>query len=878
MLAGRAGQLERRQTRRKWAEDRLLRTMMEVWPIEVWLGRRLNGESRRTGFVPEGLRRADGLAAFAPAGQLKTGADSEPLKFFPIWSSMTRSTLAFSLFVCMMIMALATPAAHAESAKHWFKQGQKAEQRNDVEAAYQDYYKAYKLKPSNEHYRIAYVRTRVPAAALHVEHGEKLEKLGDNSGAVAEFLRAVAIDPANALAMQDIEAVRRKVNAIKHGTNSESPRTPGEAFEDLEGPVQLKPISNEPLTLHMVENSKVIYRTVCKAAGINVLFDPDYTSKRIQVNLQNTTLRQALRIIATVSNTFYQAITPNTIFVAANTRAKRAELQTQAVQTFYLHNVTQQSDFTDIQTALRDVFQTARIFGVASQNAIVMRGTPDQLILAQRLVRDLDRPKPEVVIDVAVLEVSRNLERKIGIQLPQTAGVSLQAATSSSSSSSSSSSTSTSSSSGNLTLNNLAHLNANNFAVTIGQAQAELLLTSSNTQVIQEPRIRATSGQDAQLKIGERVPVATGSYQTGAATAIVSSLVNTQFQYYDVGVNLDITPTVLYNRNVSMKVKIDVSATNGTENLGGVSEPIFTQRVADETVRLKNGEANLIGGIRQIQTSNSVSGTPGLARLPLIKYFFGTHDHQVTKDDLVFLIIPHVIRAQMLTPAQTEAIYTGTHNNFAVRMAHPVPAASSAAKPSAKKGTAEKAVKSSVQKTPPQAQSAPQQSSTPITAAGAAKAAMEQTNREATSGPPALLQLEPEQKTVKQGKTFQLKVHLKGGRNVFAVPMKIKYDSSRLSLINVNLTGSARAPNSFLGKDGQAVALVHRDNGKGQVEISASRPPGVKGVSGSGTVCVLTFKATAPGDATVAIQHPVLRNSQQESIPAVGSLAVVHVQ
>ena len=823
-----------------------------------------------------------------------------PLQRFRNWGSMTRSTLYFSLFVSLIFFVSGVPQAHAKSAKHWYKLGQKAEAQNQIEQAYQNYYKAYKMKAGNERYRVAYERTRLPASALHVEHGEQLEKLGDNSGAVAEFLTALQIDPGNELATQDIEAIRRKVNAIHHGTNAESPRTPEEALERLEGPVQLRPLSNEPLTLHMVEDSKVVYQTVCKAAGINVLFDPDYTSKRIQVDLQNTTFRQALQIIATVSDTFYQAITPNTIFVAANTRAKRSELQTQAVETFYLHNVTQQSDFTDIQTALRNVFQTAHIFGVASQNAIVMRGSPDELILAKKLINDLDRPKPEVVVDVAVLEVSRNLERKIGLQLPQTASVNIQAATSNSSSSSGTSTGSTPTTSNNFTLNNLAHLNSNNFAVTIGQAEADLLLSDSRTQVIQEPRIRASDGQDAQLKIGERLPVATGSYQTGAATAIVSSLVNTQFQYLDVGVNIDITPTVLYDRDVSMKVKITVDAQNGTEDLGGVKEPIITQRVANEVIRLKNGEATMIGGIKQVQTTNSVSGTPGLAELPLLKYIFGVHDHQVTKDDLVFLLIPHVVRAQMLTPQQTAAIYTGTANNFAVRMASQ-PAAEKSTAPSAPSGVTSGAASrtttgaatgqqtgappsapaatpasGSVQGSAPAGQSAP--AATAQTTEGAAKSAMQQMNAQMTSGPPVLLKLDPQQTNAAVGKTFQLKVKLEDGKDVYAVPMRLKYDATRLSLINVDLTGSPNSPNSFLGKDGQAVALVHRDDGNGQVEISASRPPGVKGVSGSGTVCVLTFKAKAAGDATVAITRPVIRNSQEQSIPAVGSLAVVHVE
>jgi general secretion pathway protein D len=779
---------------------------------------------------------------------------------------MKRSTLAFAFALSLVLFFAAAPRAQAQSAHRLYKQGQKAENRGDLQAAYDDYSQAYRKKPSDERYRVAYERVLFPVAAQHVQHGEQLEKLGDNSGALAEFMQALTIDPSNELASQDIAALRNKINAAANHNNSEAPRTAGEAFAQLAPPLQLKPISNEPLTLHMVEDSKVIYETVGKAAGINVLFDPDYVSKRIQVDLANTTLSQALRIISTVSNTFYRVITPNTIFVAADTRAKRMQLEDQAVQTFYLHNVTQQSDFTDIQTALRNVFQTAHIFGVASQNAIVMRATPDELLLARQLIRQLDQPKPEVLVDVAVLEVSRNFERKIGLQLPQTATVNLQASTSSSSSSSSSSGSSSSSSttSSGLTLNNLAHLNSNNFAVTIGQAQAALLLTNTDTQIIQEPRIRASDGQDAQLKIGEKLPVATGSYQTGAATAIVSSLVNTQFQYLDVGVNIDVKPTVLSDHDVSMKVKIDVSSTNGTENLGGVDEPIITQRVADETIRLKNGEANLIGGIRQVQTSNSLSGTPGLSELPLLKYIFGVHDHTVSKDDLVILLIPHVVSAPTMNPNDLQPIDTGTSDAFQVRT---VSQSQPAPQPAQKAPAAQPATQAVTQTAQPQ-----------TSAQAVAHQAMQQMTQEASSGPPALLQLMPSQTTVKPGSTFQLAVHMEGGRDVYAVPMKLKYDASRLSLVNVNLQGAGRAQMSFLGKDGQAVALVHRDDGGGHVEISASRPPGVKGVSGSGTLCVLTFKAKAPGAATVQITRPVIRNSQQQTMPAVGSLAVVQVQ
>ena len=184
-----------------------------------------------------------------------------------------------------------------------------------------------------------------------------------------------------------------------------------EGTESMAAPAELKPVSNEPLTLHMTEDAKVIYQAMGKAAGINVLFDPDYTSKRIQVDLNNVTLLDALRIVGTMSNTFWRPITTNTIFVAQNTRTKRTELDEQAVQTFYLTNAWQQNDLNDVQTALRNVLPNAKVYAVASQNAIVMRGTPDELLLAEKLINDLDKPRSEVVVDIGVLEVSKNWER-----------------------------------------------------------------------------------------------------------------------------------------------------------------------------------------------------------------------------------------------------------------------------------------------------------------------------------------------------------------------------------------------------------------------------------------------------------------------------------
>ncbi len=216
-------------------------------------------------------------------------------------------------------------------------------------------------------------------------------------------------------------------------------------------------------------------------------------------------------------------------------------------------------------------------------------------------------------------------------------------------------------------MNNLAHLNATNFAVTIGQATANFLLSDSDTKVLQNPSIRATDGQKADLKIGERIPVATGSYQTGAATAVVSSLVNTQFTYLDVGVEIEITPVVHYDRDVTLKIKIVSSQEEGSTNIGGITEPIISQRTADQVVRLKEGEVNILGGFLQKQDLITIGGTPFLGELPILKYIFSSTQHEVQDDEIIFMLTPHVVRATDISPLNLQEVDTGTGANVELR-------------------------------------------------------------------------------------------------------------------------------------------------------------------------------------------------------------------
>jgi general secretion pathway protein D len=811
---------------------------------------------------------------------------SRPILARPIFRGAAFWIAGLSL---LAIFCLSSVRLHAESAYSYFKKGESAEAREDYDAAFDNYQKAYAKDPKDLRYRTALYRVRVTDSSIHLSKGRKLVNSGDDQGALVEFLHAAEIDPGNEAAQQEIAKVRQRRGELATTQEAGIPEEAGkqDEVESMGAPTELKPLSNEPLTLHMTEDTKVIYQAIGRAAGVNILFDPDYTSKRVQVDLNNVSLLDALRIVGTLSNTFWRPVTTNTIFVAANTRAKRTELDEQAVQTFYLSNAWQQSDLTDVQTAIRNVLTNVKVYAVASQNAIVARGTPDELLLAQKLVNDLDKARAEVVVDIAILEVSKNWERTLGIAWPSSVGLALQPPTSSTSTTSTTTTGTTTSTSP--TLYDLAHLKATDFAVTIGGATANLLLTDANTKLLQNPRIRATDGQKATMKIGEKIPIATGSYQTGAATAVVSSLVNTQFQYQDVGVNIEMTPTVHYDHDITLKIKIEVTADTSSVTISGVTEPILSQRVVDQVIRLREGEASILGGIQEKQDQVSWSGIPGLSSIPILRYLFGSKDHTITDDELVFVVVPHIVRTQTLDRVNLRTIDTGVGQSIDLRH---VPKEGSGANPGLNTGpnldsnpapVAVPAGRGSAPG-PPNVGTVPGQS-----AMAAAPAALKQLSASADANgdtaaaavashplPPlhagnVNLMFSPLAGPVAAGSTFQIPVVLTGGTDIASVPLQIQYDPAQLSLVNVT-------SGDLLSRDGQAVALVHRDDGPGSITINAARPPGAAGVNGAGVVCVLSFQAKTAGGSVVSMTRAAAVNSAQQQIQVQGSQVSIQVK
>jgi general secretion pathway protein D len=418
----------------------------------------------------------------------------------------------------------------------------------------------------------------------------------------------------------------------------------------------------------------------------------------------------------------------------------------------------------------------------------------------------------------------------------------------------------------------------------VGAATANLLLTDSNTKILQNPRIRATDSQKASMKIGSRIPIATGSYQTGAATALVSSLVNTQFQYLDVGVNIEITPTVHFDHDVTLKLKIEVTSQSGSVTISGVTEPIISQRVVDQVIRLREGEANILGGIQDKQDQVSWSGIPGLSSIPILKYLFGSKDHTIQDDEIVFVLIPHIVRSQNLDSVNLRTIDTGAGQAIELRHTpndgpalnpgiNPAPASTPVQHPAAMARPVGTVPGQSAEAAAPAAMAqlrAAADSNGDVTPHAAASPPAAQATAPAGAGN-VVFAFVPPTAPVTTGSTFRVPVVIAGGTDIASVPLQIQYDPTKLSLVNVD-TGD------FLGRDGQAVALVHRDDGPGTITINASRPPGVTGVSGTGVVCVLGFQAKAPGSSVIDITHPAAVNSAQQQLPVQGARVSVQVQ
>ena len=761
------------------------------------------------------------------------------------------------LILCFLMAAPGLPGA-SRKAKQLYEQGRRAEVQTDYDGALQLYEQAQIEDPRDNRYQLSVRRMRFVAAQAHVDAGRRLR---DDEGlldeAMAHFQRAIEIDPSLTVASQQYQRTLEMIKQRRDGPQSKKEddlnasaleldrESRRELVESMRPPAVLRPLSTQPIDITMSQQLKVVYETIGKLAGINVLFDPDFSDKRVDISIQDATLTEALDYTALITQTYWKPITHNAIFITNDTTAKRRDFEEKIVKTIYLNNVATPQELQEIVTAIRGLTDIRRMFPVTSMNALVVRGSRSELALVDKLVNDIDKARPEVVIDVLVLEVSRSRSRELGLRpvvpgtTPVVSGINAPA-------------TFTGGTEGAVPLSQLGGVSIGDWSTTLPGAQLTALFSSSDSNLLQSPRIRATDNRQASLRIGERIPIATGSFQPGIGGVGANALVNTQFNFEEVGVNIDILPKVHNDREISMHLSIEVSNVRAFQDLGGIQQPIISQKTIEHDIRLEEGEASILGGLNQESVFTTKSGIPFLAEIPIIGRLFSVKKVDTARNEILIVVIPHIVRLPTVDASNLLEVASGTEQVFQVGFKEQsngksaLPARGSPIRSGAPTETP------TAPATPAPTAQDPGTPAVPGLPQAVTPTPTEQPAEQPAATPPAAasrLLFEPGQVSLGAGEEITVGVLADGVTELFGSPLRIAFDPAVVNIVEITR-------GDFLAGPERTDLIFSRNirNQVGQSAVNISRFPGTGGATGRGELIQIRLRGVAPGQTQLSVR------------------------
>lgn len=405
---------------------------------------------------------------------------------------------------------------------------------------------------------------------------------------------------------------------------------------------RLKSAKSKPISIEFRDISlKSVFELLSRNAGINFVFDKDVRSdNRTTVFFKDGMVEDVIRLILATNQLDQKVLSDNTILIYPNTPAKQKEYQELLTKSFYIGN----GDAKALANTIKTIVKPKDMVVDEKLNYIVIRDTLEAVALASRLIANLDVPDPEVMLDLEVLEVSTNRLKAIGIQYPDQLSASVIGVDNTA---------------GMLQLNEAKHFNSGLVRLNITNPTLALSLkkVDSDTNLLANPRIRVKNRDKAKVHVGERVPVIT---TTSTANVGVSESVN----YLDVGLKLEVEPTIMLNDAVSMKIGLEVS--NILETItrsSGLQAYRLGTRNTTTSLMLKDGETQVLAGLIQDDDRKSANKVPGLGDLPLIGRLFSNHNDNNTKTEIVLLITPHIVRNVVRPEAQDTEFLSGTDNS-----------------------------------------------------------------------------------------------------------------------------------------------------------------------------------------------------------------------
>lgn len=537
------------------------------------------------------------------------------------------SLRAYSLRLALCGALATVLSAGCASTRGPLHQAQTAEQARDYDVAVAQYLKAVRAEPGNKDAQLGLDRAKLRGSEAHYQRGQRLVTLGKYEDAVVELQLAAELNPGSGDLERTLKttrtALRHKLAVEQNGQTSLEAvlaRTRSAVPASMNIPETRLPAS---ITLGRDATSRQAFQLITSLAGLNLILDQTFRDVPAPISIKNLTVKEALDALAQSTGTFYKVSAPGTITVIPDTAAKRREYAEEMIQTFYVGN----ADIKETIDMLRVVADARAISPMSGTSSIVIRDTPERLHAVQRLLAAIDKARPEVVIDVEILEVDRIRLREYGLQVatPGATGVNPGVDVNSD----------------QLTLHSLRNLTAADALVSGFPAlYYRLLKSDANTRTLANPHLRALEGVAASAKFGERVPVPSVTFQP-IATGGVSQQPITAFTYEDIGVNIDITPRTHPNDDVTLTLKVNLSAVAGS---GYNGLPTFANRQISTQIRLKDGETNILAGLIRDDERTTLEGIPGLSDIPVIGRFFAKNHTERQETDIVLTLTPHIVR------------------------------------------------------------------------------------------------------------------------------------------------------------------------------------------------------------------------------------------
>jgi general secretion pathway protein D len=543
------------------------------------------------------------------------------------------------------VAAVAIASGCATMANQSLRAGERAELAKDFDRAVVEYSKALRANPDDDNTRLALQRARLRASQEHAFKGRRLVASERYEEGLVEYQLASELNPGDVAVAEALRDTRQKVRtkvAVTRGGKTEL-ESLIERMRDVAPPgLDLPDDAKLPDSLVFSSaSSRQIFRSIAQLSGLNVVFDPAFRDETISFDARNMSLQDALASLTASTRTFYRVTAPRSITIVPDSRAKRLEYEESIVRTIYLSN----ADLKEVIDLLRIVVDVRYISGLTAINAVSLQDTPEHIAAASRLIAALDKARPEVVIDVELLEVDRTKLREFGLQVASPGSDGISGAVDVNRE--------------GLTLQDLSTLTrADVFVTGVPGIYYRLLKNDTNTRVLANPQLRTSEGLAAQAKFGEDVPVPITTFAPIAGGGVNQQPI-TSFSYRPVGVNIDITPRTHHDDEVSLAIKVELSSISGSGTGATAGLPVFASRQITSTIRLKDGQTNMLAGLIRDEERTTLAGVPGLSDIPLVGRLFAKNRKESTQTDIILTLTPHIVRTLDLTEADLRPFRLG---------------------------------------------------------------------------------------------------------------------------------------------------------------------------------------------------------------------------